>query len=144
MPRSGVDPAQPDGAGPWPLSSAEQRLWFLDQLEQGNPAYHVYRAVRMGAPCTPALGRALDEIVRRHEVLRTTFPAVDGCPGQVIQPESPVPLPVVDLAGSSPGRRQLELTARTLAESRRRFDLARGPLLARCCSGSAPRSTYSC
>ncbi len=86
--------------GPLPLSFAQQRLWFLAQLEPGSALYNVPVAVAFDGPLdAAALGRSLDEIVRRHEVLRTRFPAVEGQPAQWVDPWSPVPLPVVDLGG---------------------------------------------
>src|SRR5262249_10017871 len=83
-----------DRRGPLPLSYAQQRLWFLDQLEPGGIAYNVPVAVRLrGALKVKALERALSEIVRRHEALRTRFPAVDGEPAQVIDEPGAVELP---------------------------------------------------
>src|SRR5262249_34475294 len=79
-----------DGGRPvaLPLSFAQQRLWFLDQLEPGNLFYNIPLAVRLQGPLdVGALERGLNEIVRRHEVLRTTFPAEAGTPHQVIAPE---------------------------------------------------------
>src|SRR5437773_5435116 len=81
-----------------PLSFAQQRLWFIDQLEPGSPAYHVATALRLCGPLdVAALERAIAQIVERHEVLRTRFPAVDGTPIQVIDSPRPVPLPVIDV-----------------------------------------------
>src|SRR5439155_26190159 len=70
-----------------PLSFAQQRLWFLDQLEPGLPSYNILSAVRLiGQLDAAALQQAINEIVRRHEALRTTFTAKDGHPVQVIAP----------------------------------------------------------
>jgi amino acid adenylation domain-containing protein len=111
-----------------PLSFSQESLWLLHQLDPASPAYNVPAAVRISGQLDPAaLARTLDEIVRRHEALRTTFPG--GRPAQVIHPPRPVPLPAVDLAGLPLARREAE--ARRLAgeEALRPFDLARGPLL---------------
>ncbi|HVS00085.1 MAG TPA: amino acid adenylation domain-containing protein, partial [Thermoanaerobaculia bacterium] len=111
-----------------PLSFSQQRLWFLDQLEPGNPAYNVPLAVRLtGELRVDLLQRAFTEVVRRHEALRTTFNSYDGRPVQVVSPEPGVELPVVDLS-QLPEReaRALELAR---AAARRPFDLRRGPLL---------------
>ena len=116
--------------GPVPLSFAQQRLWFLDQLVPGNPFYAESTAVRLMLPLNvSALKQALNEIVRRHEALRTTFPIVDGQPVQAIAPELVLELSVIDLR--SQGRRAAELEANRLAteESKKPFDLARGPLV---------------
>ncbi|HSG40129.1 MAG TPA: condensation domain-containing protein, partial [Thermoanaerobaculia bacterium] len=85
--------------GAWPLSFAQQRLWFLDRLQPGAALYNMPAAVRLrGALDRPALERALAEVVRRHEALRTTFVAVNGRPFQVVSPEAAVDLPLTDLS----------------------------------------------
>src|SRR5256885_7138087 len=81
-----------------PLSFAQQRLWFIDQLEPGSPAYHIATSLRLtGNLSVHALERAMQIIIDRHEVLRTRFPAVDGTPIQLIEPIQPIELPLVDL-----------------------------------------------
>jgi amino acid adenylation domain-containing protein/HAD superfamily phosphatase (TIGR01681 family) len=116
--------------GPLPLSFAQQRLWFFNQLEPENPFYNVHGAVCLKGPLhVAALAQTFNAIVQRHEILRTTFPAMQGRPAQVIAPRLTVPLQVVDLQA---GREiEAEAVARCLAmqEARRPFDLARGPLL---------------
>ena len=75
----------------FPLSFAQDRLWFLDQLVPGNPFYNIASAVRMPVELdTGALVRAVNEVVRRHEALRTTFRVVDGVPMQVVAPSCTV------------------------------------------------------
>ena len=99
--------------GPLPLSFAEERLWFAEQLAPGDPAYHVPARLRFrGTLDHPALSRSLDALVARHEPLRTTFPTVDGVPQRRILATIPC-----------------DLTPRLLPAARRPFDLARGPLL---------------
>ncbi|HYO13133.1 MAG TPA: amino acid adenylation domain-containing protein [Thermoanaerobaculia bacterium] len=113
-----------------PLSFAQQRFWFLDRLEPGRQD-NIPAALRLrGRVEAGALAGALTEIVRRHEVLRTTFPVVGGEPRQRILPPAPVPLPVVDLSGLPPEAREREAFGATGAVARLSFDLARGPLLA--------------
>jgi len=110
-----------------PLSFAQQRLWFLDQWEPGTSTYNVHWAIRLrGALNVPALHRALESLVARHESLRTTFPAVDGRPTQVIAEAAAVPFQVTEL-GPAPEAANVQALAE--AEARRPFDLARGPLL---------------
>ncbi|MEA2603268.1 MAG: hypothetical protein QOF89_4260 [Acidobacteriota bacterium] len=113
----------------FPLTFAQQRLWFLDRLDPGSHANNIFRAVTWsGALDAGALRRALAEVVRRHEALRTCFPEVDGEPRQKVAPAADFPLPVEDLGSLPPaeGRRRARELAE--AESRRGFDLARGPL----------------
>jgi amino acid adenylation domain-containing protein len=115
---------------PLPLSFAQQRLWFIDQLEPGNPIYNIAKMARLrGAIQVDALERALNEVVRRHEVLRTSFQTVDGQPVQVIAGELRLSLQVVDLSHLSDSASQTELTRFATEEARRPFDLAKGPLL---------------
>jgi amino acid adenylation domain-containing protein len=113
-----------------PLSFAQQRLWFLDRLEPGSSYYNIPSAVRlMGALDVTALERTLNEIVRRHEVLRTTFAEAGGRPVQVIAPEWQVPLPVVDLSDLPEAERESEAQRLAAGEAQQPFDLAHGPLL---------------
>ncbi|MFT4174751.1 MAG: amino acid adenylation domain-containing protein, partial [Rhodocyclaceae bacterium] len=107
-----------------PLSFAQQRLWFLAQLEPDSPFYNLPGALRLvGDLDVAALGRTLDEIVRRHESLRTRYVAGDGDPLQQVLPPAPLPLPLTDL--SSLPREEAEAAARHLiaAEAHRPFDL---------------------
>jgi amino acid adenylation domain-containing protein/non-ribosomal peptide synthase protein (TIGR01720 family) len=105
----------------FPLSFAQQRLWFLDQWQPGTPLYNVPAAYRIRQPLDAArLRAALDAIVRRHEVLRTTFAAgADGAPVQVVHPPAPFPFTRVDVAGEEEARRLAR------EEAHRPFDLAR-------------------
>jgi amino acid adenylation domain-containing protein len=126
-----VPPLQPvprDNA--LPLSYAQQRLWFLEHLEPSRAAYNLPLACRFtGVLNVSALEQSLGEMVRRHDILRTTFPSVDGLPVQAIVPDLALPLRVVDLQA-------LPLTAREAAAqhlateaARCPFDLAHGPLV---------------
>ncbi|MGH7580638.1 MAG: non-ribosomal peptide synthetase, partial [Gemmatimonadales bacterium] len=113
-----------------PLSFAQQRLWFLEQLEPGTHTYNSGRAARLTGPLdTAVLRRSLADIVERHEALRTSFTATDGRPIQVITPALTLPLPIADLSGY--GQDEREARTRQLAEEeiRRPFDLTRAPLL---------------
>ncbi len=113
-----------------PLSFAQERLWFLAQLEPESAAYNVPSVLRFDGPLdVGALAGALSAVVERHEALRTTFAPSERGPVQVIAPPAPVVWPLVDLAALDGPRR--ERTARQLAarEAVRPFDLARGPLL---------------
>jgi hypothetical protein len=113
-----------DGGGPaGPLSFAQQRLWFIDRLAPGNPAYNVAVAVRLrGALDGDRLRAALGAVVDRHQVLRTTFPDRHGAPYALAQPSrDPVSLPVRDLEAG-------EVPARVEALAATPFDLAAGPL----------------
>jgi amino acid adenylation domain-containing protein len=116
--------------GVLPLSFAQSRLWFLDQLAPGSPVYNIPAPLRLSGPLEPAaLARALSAVVQRHSALRTTFALVEGEPRQILAPPHPVPLPLVDLTGLAAGRRDTEAGRLLAAEARRSFDLAAGPLL---------------
>ncbi|HEX8276908.1 MAG TPA: amino acid adenylation domain-containing protein [Longimicrobiaceae bacterium] len=105
--------------GPLPLSFAQQRLWFVEQLAPGTPAYNVPAMVRLsGALDVEALRRSLEEIVRRHEGIRTRFGLADGEPVQTVAPAEPVALQVEDVADEDAARREFA------EEARRPFDLA--------------------
>src|SRR5437868_3950544 len=117
-------------AGDAPLSFAQERLWFLDHLQPGNPFYNMPAAVHLaGSLDVAALQRSLNEIVRRHEALRTTFVPEGGGARQVIGPAVPASVPVVDLQAIPAVERKA--AAMRLAEEsiRQPFDLTRGPLL---------------
>src|SRR5258708_4989714 len=93
-----------------PLSSGQQRLWFLAQMEPASSAYVVPAAVRIYGPLQRSLlNRALNKIVDRHEVLRTVFKTEDGEPRQVILNEMAVPLAFVDLRHDSPADQETKL-----------------------------------
>ncbi|HEY0553140.1 MAG TPA: amino acid adenylation domain-containing protein, partial [Thermoanaerobaculia bacterium] len=110
-----------------PLSFAQERMWFLHQLEPLSSAYNLASAVRLeGELDVPALARCFTEMARRHETLRTRFAAVDGRPVQVIGEPAEFELPLVDCRGIESGE---EVKRRILDESARPFDLAAGPLL---------------
>jgi amino acid adenylation domain-containing protein len=116
-------------AGALPLSFAQERLWFLDRLEPGSAVYNIPVARRLGGALDEAaLERALGEIVRRHEALRTVFTEVDGSPVQVIAPFDGFALPVEDLSGLSEADREAALGRRAGEEARRAFDLSAGSL----------------
>ncbi|MFP2932017.1 condensation domain-containing protein, partial [Pyxidicoccus sp. 3LG] len=119
---------RPENGAPPPLSFSQQRLWFLDQLEPGSSAYNMPVALQLdGVLRVDALERALSELVRRHESLRTTFQARQDNPVQVIAPPARLALPVTDL--SSHGEREAEVRWLVEQEARKAFDLANGPLL---------------
>ncbi len=122
--------AVPRDGTPLPLSFAQQRLWFLDQLEPGSAAYNLLTAVRLlGALDLTALQRSLTAIVQRHESLRTTFTQHLGEPVQVIRPASDVTLPVVALRDVPEIEQQAALMRIVRDEAQRPFDLKQGPLL---------------
>jgi amino acid adenylation domain-containing protein len=115
---------------PIPLTYAQQRLWFLDQFQPGVPAYNVCDADILDRDIDlPTLRRAATELVRRHELLRTTFPAVDGVPIQRIAPPAPFPIAYTDLSELPEEQREHEAYRLADEEGRRSFDLAEGPLL---------------
>ncbi|AUX21618.1 hypothetical protein SOCEGT47_021040 [Sorangium cellulosum] len=130
--RPGAAPLAPaPRAGDAPLSFAQQRLWFLDQLEPENATYNVPAALRLRGPLdVPALARAITWVVRRHEVLRTTFQAVDGRAVQRFHAAPDAwPLAFLDLTALPAPAREASLLRLASGDAARPFDLARGPLL---------------
>ena len=131
--RAGVPALPPIGRAPRTepprLSFAQERLWFLDRLKPGGIAYNLPVARRLSGPLViSSLEHALGAIVRRHDVLRTTFAEVDGAPVQVIAPFDGFTLSVEDLSGWPDDARDLELRRRLREEATRPFDLTVGPL----------------
>ncbi len=124
-------PVEPvDRSGSLPLAFAQERLWFLDQLEPGSPAYNLPGGVRLSGRLEPgALARALTEVVRRHEALRTRFAITDQGPAQIVEPARAVPLPQIDLRGLPAAAREGEAARLRREEALRPFDLGRAPLL---------------
>ncbi|HEX7737138.1 MAG TPA: condensation domain-containing protein, partial [Ktedonobacteraceae bacterium] len=114
-----------------PLSFAQQRLRFLDQLEPASPVYNITRSFSLvGSLRLTTLEQSIREVARRHEALRTIFPVIDGRAVQVILPDLPAPiLAVIDLTGLDQNMKEARLQQVADEEARRSFDLSRGPLL---------------
>ncbi|HEX6909686.1 MAG TPA: condensation domain-containing protein, partial [Longimicrobium sp.] len=117
-----------DRDAPLPLSFAQERLWFLERLQPGRSLYNVPSALRLRAIDVGALERALGEVMRRHEALRTVFAEVGGAPVQVIRPFGGFTLPVTDLSHLPAAEREPAVRRMTTDEAVRPFDLAAGPL----------------
>ncbi|MCX7921060.1 MAG: amino acid adenylation domain-containing protein [Clostridia bacterium] len=113
-----------------PLSFAQQRLLFLDQLVSNTPAYNVVMALRSSNKLeVEVLESSINEIIRRHEALRTTFQSVNGQPFQVIAPSLKLKLPVVDLTKYDESERETQYQRMAKEEAQYVFDLAQGPLV---------------
>jgi amino acid adenylation domain-containing protein len=118
------------GATSAPLSSGQLRLWFMDQLIPGTTIYNVPASIRLARGADlEALERSLNEIVRRHETLRTVFRTHDGEPVQEILPALHLPLPIIDLTKQSPDKKDSEVQRLTNESAKTVFDLHSGPLL---------------
>ncbi|MGW4913543.1 amino acid adenylation domain-containing protein [Streptomyces sp. NPDC004270] len=129
------------GAAPVPASTAQRALWFLDRvMEPGDrSAYNLGQAMTLRGPLDPdLLERCLTEIVRRHQVLRTTFTAEDGVPMQVVHDAGPVRLPVRDVSALPPAERAAAVRLLAEGELSRPFDLAAEPLFHALLVRSAP------
>jgi len=125
----GLDLPSWDEGGEAPASFAQERLWLLDQLEPGTPAYNIPGAIRLlGELNVPALLRVVAEIERRHAALRTVFTAAAGQPVQRVLPFRARPLHAIDLAALPEGVRDAESQRIAAVESAQPFDLERGPL----------------
>jgi amino acid adenylation domain-containing protein/FkbM family methyltransferase len=117
-------------AGDPPLSFSQERLWFLDQWEPASPFYNVSSALRLPGPLSaPVLEKSLNEVVRRHEILRTIFVNVEGRPAQRIAPYAECRLELVDLQLYAANEREAEAARQARMEAWRHFDLANGPLI---------------
>jgi amino acid adenylation domain-containing protein len=116
--------------GSLPLSFAQERMWFIDQLQPGSSMYLMPSTLFLPGTLRPeVLGRVLAEVIRRHEALRTSFQAIDGLPVQLIAPPAGWSVPQVDLSALPGPARDREARQLAAAEADRPFDLARGPLL---------------
>ncbi|MDZ7268842.1 MAG: amino acid adenylation domain-containing protein [candidate division KSB1 bacterium] len=114
----------------FPMSFAQMRLWFLDQLEPGSPFYNIAAAVRLeGSLHVPVLVQALQEVVRRHEVLRAFFVTEKGRPVQRLAPVQPLAMPVTSLEHLPAGEREAEARRLIQHEAQKPFALNHGPLL---------------
>ena len=113
----------------FPVSFAQQRVWFLHYLEPTTASYNLPVGFRLRGPLdVGALEESLNEVVKRHDVLRTTFPVREGRPLQVIVSVRRVALPVIDLTDSPPEAREGDAARLAAVEANRPFDLAQGPL----------------
>ncbi|MDH5546984.1 MAG: amino acid adenylation domain-containing protein [Gammaproteobacteria bacterium] len=122
---------RPDSCGErLPLSFAQQRLWFLDQLNPGSPSYNIPTTMRLSGPLdVTALRNAFNAVVARHESLRTVFVSHEGHALQHIFPYSRLELPLLDLSSLPSTSREQRMQAITTAEAGTPFDLKKGPLL---------------
>ena len=124
--RSSVEtiPRLPHDRSPLPLSFAQQRMWFMEQLTPGTALYNVPWAVRLTGPLdVGALRRSLESLVERHRILRTTYEAIGGVPCQVVSESALLPFHVIDLRGSSIANGEEELHRLLREEAQRPFDL---------------------
>jgi amino acid adenylation domain-containing protein/thioester reductase-like protein len=113
-----------------PLSLQQEGLWFLDQLAPGNPLYHISQAIRIrGAINLDASRRALNELVKRHESLRTTLHAEQGAPFQVVSPPRPLPMKLIDLTELAGDEQEEAIQGIATEEAQKPFGLAAGPLV---------------
>jgi amino acid adenylation domain-containing protein len=113
---------------PLPLSFAQRRLWFINVMEGEESAYNIHRSLLLESDVDlAALGVSLAEVVRRHEVLRTSYPTVDGQPMQSVLPAGPIALPVIDLGSLPTAHRATERLRLSKEEAVRHFRLDQGP-----------------
>jgi amino acid adenylation domain-containing protein len=129
-PATSGPPRRRTGRGPAPLSLLQEPLWYFSRLAPENPVYNEAVTIRKDGPFeVGAFRAAFNEIVRRHEIWRSTFDVADGEPVQVVHPAPTLELPVVDLSGMSAAERKTEAARMAAEEAKRPYDLARGPLL---------------
>ena len=122
------------GESKHPLSFSQRRFWFLDQVQPGCPAYHIAAGLRLSGPLvSEALERALNEVIRRHEALRTTFSAKDGEPVQVVAPEASIKLAILDVSHLPPTAREAQAHRIASEEARRPLIWRAAPCFVRIC-----------
>ncbi|MET3052183.1 amino acid adenylation domain-containing protein [Pseudomonas alkylphenolica] len=115
---------------PQPLSFAQQRLWFVQQFAPQSSAYNVPRALSLeGELAADALQAALQQVIQRHDILRTRFEEIDGLPMQVLEPQAYLQLQREDLSALGTEERDTQLQQRLLAEAAKPFDLSGAPLI---------------
>lgn len=120
----------PDLPAQFPVSYNQQQLWFIDQLEPGNPAYNIPLVIRLkGHLNQEALQKSLNHLIERQEVLRTVFQVAENEPVQIVLPKLEIKLPVVALENLSAAELESEVNRRITAAAERTFDLSRGPLI---------------
>jgi FkbM family methyltransferase len=128
-----LKPKPLDVAGPGrqlPLSFAQQRLWFLSQLDPGTCAFNIPSPMHLkGRLVVPVLQQSMSEIARRHETLRMTFKAVDGVARQIINEFEPLSIPVIDMRGLPDAAKEASVERLAREEALSPFDLSKGPLL---------------
>ena len=116
--------------GSAPLSFSQRQMWVIDQMTPGNPAYNLPYGYRLRGPLElTALENSLNEIIKRHESLRTTFAIKEGEPLQLIHPEFKIKVSVTALDHLKEEQRELQLQTLASEESLRSFDLSRLPLI---------------
>jgi len=114
----------------FPATVAQQTFWLLHSMEGGNPAWNIAVRFRIrGRLDIPSLARAINELPRRHEILRTTFALVDRAPMQIVHASAIIPLPGDDLSRVPQPQRDAEEERRTIIEGAHKFDLGTGPLI---------------
>ena len=122
--------ARHEQAGFREVSFAQERMWILDRLMPGSPLYNETVLIRLGRRANrDVIERSLNEIVRRHEALRTTFLGIDDHLVQVIAQELTIAVPLIDLSALPKQERRAEIDRLASEDGRRLFDLARGPLV---------------
>jgi aspartate racemase len=133
---AGLEPFSTSGIKPRkrgdsvPLSFTQQQMWYLNELVPQNPFYNIPAVLHLKGPLDiTALQLSFDQIVQRHESLRTTFIAEDGVPVQLISPNYKISLPLLDLTRIPETDRMKEAQVFASSEARRPFDLTKGPLL---------------
>ncbi|MBZ8182539.1 thioester reductase domain-containing protein [Oscillatoria salina] len=113
-----------------PLSFGQERLWYIEQLHPGNPVHNLRAVYRIqGLLDISILEKSIQEIIRRHEILRTTFPTIDGKPVQVISPEINFQLPIISLEELTTEQKEAEIRNFATKEAQQPFDISTGPLL---------------